>query len=123
MLNFYPFDTDDATGLIAAIHAPIALWLVVGLAYVGGDWRSHRRRMDFVRFTGELAVYFALLAIGSGILIGLTVGVFGALDIEVEPFVEDWVLPCCVPGAFVLLVAMTGTASGSSTESRRRRRP
>ncbi len=102
VLNFYPFDTDDATGLIAAIHAPIALWLVVGLAYVGGDWRSHRRRMDFVRFTGELAVYFALLAIGSGILIGLTVGVFGALDIEVEPFVEDWVLPCCVPGAFVV---------------------
>ena len=61
--------------MLAALHAPVVLWLLVGLAYVGGRGGPTRRRMDFVRFTGELAIYFTLLALGGGVLIGLTVGV------------------------------------------------
>ena len=57
--------------VLTAIHLPIALWLVVGVAYVGGDWRSDRRRMDFIRFTGEWLIYFVLIGLGGGVLIGL----------------------------------------------------
>ncbi|MEV0078096.1 permease prefix domain 1-containing protein [Nocardia neocaledoniensis] len=102
VLNLYPFERDSATEVIAAIHAPIALWFAVGLAYVGGDWRSDRRRMDFIRFTGEWFVYLTLLALGGGVLIGLTVGAFGTLDIDIEPVLEDWVLPFGTAGAVVV---------------------
>ncbi|WP_374104844.1 permease prefix domain 1-containing protein [Nocardia sp. MH4] len=102
VLNLFPFEPDGATEVIAAIHAPIALWFVIGLAYVGGDWRSDRRRMDFIRFTGEWFVYLTLLALGGGVLIGLTVGAFGTLDLNIEPFIEDWVLPFGVAGAVIV---------------------
>ncbi len=112
VLNTYPFDpgatteagTADpgATAIIAILHAPIALWLVVGVAYVGGEWRSDRRRMDFVRFTGECFIYFALIALGGGVLIALTVGTFTALDLDVEWLIQDWVLPFGVPGAAIV---------------------
>ena len=88
--------------MIAAIHAPIALWFVIGLAYAGGDWRSDRRRMDFIRFTGEWFVYLTLLALGGGVLIGLTVGAFDTLDLDIEPVIEDWVLPFGVAGAVIV---------------------
>lgn len=102
VLNLYPFEPEGATEIIAAIHAPILLWLVVGLAYAGGDWRSGRRRMDFIRFTGEWFVYLTLLALGGGVLIGLTVGAFGTLDFDIEPVIEDWVLPFGVAGAVIV---------------------
>lgn len=102
VLNLYPFEPEGATEIIAAIHAPILLWLVVGLAYAGGDWRSGRRRMDFIRFTGEWFVYLTLLALGGGVLIGLTVGAFATLDFDIEPVIEDWVLPFGIAGAVIV---------------------
>ncbi|MCU1540249.1 MAG: hypothetical protein JWM01_1196, partial [Arthrobacter sp.] len=51
-LNVYRFAPGGSTGLLAALHAPVILWLLAGVAYVGGRWRSDKRRMDFVRFTG-----------------------------------------------------------------------
>src|SRR5690606_26434957 len=60
------------------------------------------RRMDFVRFTGELAIYLVLIALGGGLLIGLTVGTLSLVDIDIEPFLEDWVLPFGMPGALLV---------------------
>src|SRR5262245_4709663 len=36
--NAFPFRADSDTQLLTALHLPIALWLVVGAAYVGGHW-------------------------------------------------------------------------------------
>ncbi|MFD3704024.1 permease prefix domain 1-containing protein [Nocardia sp. NPDC058658] len=102
VLNLYPFEPAGATEIIAGIHAPILLWFAVGLAYAGGDWRSARRRMDFIRFTGEWFVYLTLLALGGGVLIGLTVAAFDTLDVTIEPIIEDWVLPFGVAGAVIV---------------------
>ncbi len=40
--------------MLTALHLPIALWLVVGVAYVRGRWFADGGRMNFVRFSGEL---------------------------------------------------------------------
>lgn len=102
VLNVYPFDPDGATAVIATIHAPIALWFTVGFAYVGGKWRSDRRRMDFIRFTGEWVVYLTLLALGTGVLMALTVGAFEALGTDVEWAIEDWIVPIGVAGGILV---------------------
>ena len=101
-LNVYPFAPGGSTGMLAALHAPVILWLLTGVAYVGGRWRSDKRRMDFVRFTGELAVYYTLLALGGAVLIALTLGAIQALGADFQPVLEDWVLPFAVPGALVV---------------------
>jgi hypothetical protein len=75
---------------------------VVGLAYAAEDWRSSRRRMDFIRFTGEWFVYFVLMALGGGVLTGFTVGTFAAIGIDSETFVGQWLLPCGAAAAVVV---------------------
>ena len=102
IVNAYPFAAGGATQVLAAVHCAVALWIVVGIAYVGGDWRSDRARMDFIRFTGEWFVYFALLGLGGGVLIALTVGVFSAIGMDVSWFVQEWMLPCGIAGAVVI---------------------
>ena len=102
VLNAYPFAPEGSTGLLAALHAPVLLWLLAGVAYVGGRWRSDGRRMDFVRFTGELAIYFTLLGLGGGVLIGLTAAVLQLVGLDLEPAMEAWLLPFAVPGALVV---------------------
>jgi hypothetical protein len=116
VLNLYPFDLDGDTVVLATIHAPIALAFAVGLAYVGGEWRSHVRRMDFIRFTGEWIVYYTLLALGGGVLIGLTVAGFEMLDLRADSFIENWVLMFGAPGA-VLVAAWLVEAKQNVVEN------
>jgi hypothetical protein len=92
--NAYPLAETSQSIVLTAIHLPLALWLVVGVAYVGGDWRSDRRRMDFIRFTGEWLIYFILIALGGGVLTGLTMGTFNAIGVDAEGFIQSWLLPC-----------------------------
>ena len=115
LLAAYPFDDGGDTEVLATIHAPVVLWLLVGVAYVGGEWRSGRRRMDFIRFTGEWVVYYTLLALGGGTLLALTLGVIGAVGGDPEPVVE-YVLPMGAAGA-VLVAAWLVEAKQSVIEN------
>jgi hypothetical protein len=99
----YPFgDNPGDTLVIFLLHTPVALWFLVGLLYAGAGWRTAARRMDFVRFTGEWIIYLALIALGGGVLIGVTVAVFSALGIDLGSFFGEWVVPCGAAGAAVV---------------------
>lgn len=100
--NIYPLAPDDHTSVLIAIHLPIALWFVVGIAYTGGEWRSGKRRMDFVRFTGETFIYYVLIALGGGVLTAFTVGIFNAIGVDSEGFVSEWLLPCGAAAGLVV---------------------
>ena len=100
--NTYPLADDSQSVVLTAIHLPLALWLVVGVAYMGGDWRSDRRRMDFIRFTGEWLIYFVLIALGGGVLTALTVGTFDAIGLDAEEFINSWLLPCGAMAAVIV---------------------
>jgi hypothetical protein len=100
--NAYPLAGDSQSIVLTAIHLPLALWLVVGIAYVGGDWRSDRRRMDFIRFTGEWLIYFILIGLGGGVLVAFTVGTFDAIGLDAEEFINSWLLPCGAMAAIIV---------------------
>ena len=99
--NVYPFEPDGYTEVLTALHLPIALWLVVGVAYAGARWRQVAGRMDFIRFSGELVIYYVLIALGGGVLTAFLALIFQAIGIDIEPFFESWLLPC---GALAALV-------------------
>lgn len=100
--NVYPFATSGSTEVLTAIHLPVALWFGVGLAYAGGDWRSDQRRMDAVRFTGEWVVYYALIALGGGVLVALTAAAFATIGLDLDAFTTTWLVPSGVAGAVVV---------------------
>ena len=100
--NIFPFKGDGHTETLTALHLPFALWLVVGFAYVGGRWRSVERRTDFVRFSGELFIYYVLIALGGGVFSLLTWGMFEAIDLEIGDFIAEWLVPCGAMGAMLV---------------------
>ncbi len=102
IMNLMPFQADGKTLQLSAIHLPIALWLSVGFAYVGGRWRSHEQRMNFVRFSGEWFIYYALIALGGGALVLFTLFVFRAIGLNAEMLVQRWIVPCGAAGAVVI---------------------
>jgi hypothetical protein len=100
--NAPPFAGGGDTQALAALHLPIALWFVVGVAYVGGGWFSSARRMDFVRFTGELFIYYVLIALGGGVLVAFTVMLFTSIGRDPEEFVGLWMVPCGAAAAVLV---------------------
>ena len=103
VVSVFPFADGAATGILVALHLPVVLWFVVGLAYVGDEWRSSARRMDFVRFSGEWAIYFVLLVLGGGVLFGLTELLVSPLSQPVANELPLWILPS--GGAAAVIVA------------------
>ncbi len=101
-VNVYPFAREGNTLALTALHAPIALWIVVGVAYAGGRWGQVAGRMDFIRFSGELFIYYVLLALGGGVLTGFTAGIFEAIGIDLEPVIERWIVPCGTMGGVLI---------------------
>jgi len=100
--NVYPFRARGDTEVLAALHLPIALWLAVGFAYVRSRWLADGGRMNFVRFSGELVIYYALIALGGGVLTGFTMMMFNAIGIKAEWLAQDWLIPCGAAGAVII---------------------
>lgn len=100
--NIYPFAPGGDTEALLALHLPIALWLIVGIAFSGGQWEQVGGRMDFVRFSGELFIYYVLIALGGGVLTAFMALIFGTIEIDIEPFFESWLLPCGATGAVIV---------------------
>ena len=101
-VNLLPFTPLGNTEVLAALHLPMALWLAVGVGYAGGAWRSHDQRMNYVRFSGEWFIYYALIALGGGVLMGFTAFVFNAIGLDPEFLLTSWILPCGVVGAVLI---------------------
>jgi hypothetical protein len=101
-INLMPFASGGHTFVLAALHLPIALWLAAGYAYAGGRWRDPDQRMNYVRFSGEWFIYYALTALGGGVLMLLTAFVFSAIGLHPERLLFTWILPCGAAGAVVV---------------------
>jgi len=101
-VNMFPFSSGGATEFLTVLHLPLALWLVVGIAYAGVDWNSVSGRMDFIRFSGELAIYYVLIALGGGVLTVVTMAMFLSIGQELVWLAAEWILPCGALGAVII---------------------
>jgi len=102
LANVFPFAEMSDTEVLTMMHLPIALWLAVGVAYVQGRWFDDNGRMNFVRFSGELAIYYLLIALGGFVVILFTFMMFRAIGTNPDWFVLGWLLPCGAAGAVLI---------------------
>lgn len=76
----------SASVRLAYIHLPLLMWCIYGIVFIDFDLNDKNKRIDFIRYNGDLAILTALLMIAGGILAAVTIGLFEALDINIENF-------------------------------------
>ena len=110
-VNLYPIREPGHTALLTGIHLPIALWLIIGVAYTGAMWGEPGRRMDFVRFSGEAFIYATLIALGGTVFVGFTVALFFTIGVDATWAAREW--------AFVYGCASTPIVAAYLVEAKR----
>jgi hypothetical protein len=92
LINVYPFSGDRNTEILTGLHTPLLMWLIVGVAYLGDEWKISKRRMDFIRFTGESFIYGVLIYSGLMVLIGFIFLIFSSINIDVSEFITKYLI-------------------------------
>ncbi|HXL56287.1 MAG TPA: hypothetical protein VN958_08530 [Chitinophagaceae bacterium] len=90
-INLLPADNKSDTLILSCIHLPLFLWAVLGFSYVGENIRSYHKRLDFLRYNGDLVIMTTLLVIAGGILTGITIGLFSVIGFNIEKFYFDYI--------------------------------
>jgi len=86
-VSFLPDKNSDSITL-SLIHAPFIYWSLLGIMFTGGLWRDSNRRMNFIRYCGEVVIYTTVIQIGGMVLTGLTFALFELINVSIE----EWYL-------------------------------
>ncbi len=90
IINIYPSFAPHNTASLSGLHLPMFLWLVVGAAYIGKEWRKHPGRMNFIRFSGEAFIYGVLVMAGIVVLGGFISLIFESIQVDAGTFLENY---------------------------------
>jgi len=82
-INLLPVAEESDSFVLACIHLPLMLWCLYGLIYIDFDTRDQVKRIDYIRYNGDLAILTAIILIAGGILTAVTIGLFSAIDLNI----------------------------------------
>lgn len=90
-MNLLPDEKRSDTVILACIHMPLFLWAVLGFTFTGEKPGDLRRRLDFLRYNGDLVVMTTIILISGALLTGVTLGLFELIDIKIEEFYFQYI--------------------------------
>jgi len=90
-INFLPNTKSDSL-ILSMIHIPLFLWCLFGLSFISFDYKNTEKRIEFIRFNGELLIMTGLILIAGGFLTGITLGLFSAIKIEIHEFYFKYIV-------------------------------
>ncbi|HEX7357316.1 MAG TPA: hypothetical protein VF270_06390 [Ignavibacteriaceae bacterium] len=90
-INFLPYSNQSDTLILACIHLPLFLWALLGFTFLGEDFKNNQRRLDFLRYNGDLVVMTTIILMAGGILSGITIGLFRLIDIQLNELYFQYV--------------------------------
>ncbi|MCX6239801.1 MAG: DUF4153 domain-containing protein [Bacteroidia bacterium] len=90
-INLLPSNRESNSINLAYIHLPFLMWCIFGLVYIGFDTKDKTKRIDYIKYNGDLAILGALILIAGGILTGITIGLFSAIDVHIEKFYMEYI--------------------------------
>lgn len=100
-INLLPNNIESDTLALACIHLPLFLWSVVGISFMGNQ-PNILRRLDFLRYNGDLVVMTTIILIAGAILTGVTFGLFEMINIRIEEFYLKYVVIFGLPAAPII---------------------
>lgn len=84
-LNFLPVKNADSI-ILANLHLPFFLWSLVAISFTGDYSLQPRKIMEYLKYNGELLIGVALILICGFFLTALTIGLFAAIEVNIEEF-------------------------------------
>lgn len=90
-INLLPSNNSDSI-ILAYLHLPLMLWCLYGLVFIDFDTKDKTKRIDYIKYNGDLAVLLAIISIAGGILTGVTIGLFSAIDLKIEQFYFNYIV-------------------------------
>ncbi|WP_210465119.1 hypothetical protein [Rufibacter roseolus] len=91
-INSLPNSTTSDTLILACIHLPLLLWVMLGVSFTGQSLRDYSKRLEYLRFNGDLAVMSAMLVIAGVMMTGITLGLFELIGLKIEKFYTEYVV-------------------------------
>ncbi|MGP4062326.1 DUF4153 domain-containing protein [Halobacillus sp. H74] len=84
-LNLLPLNYSDSI-ILAYLHLPIFLWILVGLAFTGDGYSKGSRRISYIKFNLEYGILYASMAVSGMLLAALTMRLFSFVGLDIEDF-------------------------------------
>jgi hypothetical protein len=108
-INLLPANNNSNTLILSLFHIPIFLWTVVGFTYVGNSLNDNRKRIEFLRYNGELLIMSGLILITGAVLTAITIGLFTVIGFDINEFYFKHVVIFCLPIIPILGTFLTQT--------------
>jgi hypothetical protein len=84
----------STTLILTCLHIPLLIWLVVGYIFAEND---PAKRMEFLRYHGDLVVMTAVIGLAGGLFTGLTLNLFKLIGITIEDFYFRYLVLSILP--------------------------
>jgi hypothetical protein len=91
-INLLPNNSKSDTLILSCIHLPLFLWAVLGYTFVADNLKNYHKRLDFLRYNGDLVVMTTIILIAGAILTGITIGLFSLIKIEISKFYFEYIV-------------------------------
>lgn len=96
-INLLPNNNKSDTLTLSCMHLPILVWSMVGYAYTGNKLKNLEKRLAFLRFSGDLTVMSAILALAGGLFTIITIGLYEMIGMDIKDFYVSYVVAWGVP--------------------------
>lgn len=104
-INAWSWDTETDTLLLASLHLPFLIWGLLGWSFIGNEPGNLRKRLDFIRFNGDMVIVCTVLALAGLITTGITLGLFQLIGLEITAFFTNTIILFLLP-SIPLLAAL-----------------
>lgn len=92
-INLLPGSINNNTVALVYLHLALLMWCVFGLIYIGMS-RKTKKRMDYIRYNGDLVVLSAIIALAGGLFSAITFGLFQLIGFSIEKVFGDVIVIC-----------------------------
>jgi hypothetical protein len=99
----------STTLLLTCLHIPILIWLAVGYLFAGSD---AAKRMDFLRYHGDLVVMTVIIGLAGGLFTALSLNLFNLVQLKIDDFYFRYIVLSTLPSVplFATLLVRQNTS-------------
>jgi len=87
-----PENINSDSIIMSQIHMPLLMLSLLGIAFVGTNWKQTIKRVEYLGYLGEVFIITVLIFLGGGVLTAISIGLFDLIGIDISQFYMDYVI-------------------------------